>query len=453
MIELKGKHCLIMGLGSFGGGLDSACFACEQGASVTVTDVADEAKLHQTIQSLRSLPIRWHLGGHLEDDFRTAQIVIVNPAVPPDNPFLQIARQAGAVLTSQVELFFERCPARIVAITGSNGKSTTTALTAHLLQAASCSKEWSYGKVHLSGNIGNRPLLGLLKDLTAEDLVVLEISSFQIEQLANCRRGADVAVLTNLSPNHLDRHGTFEAYAAAKKILFENQRPNPDFGPVSIFNAEDKIGVQWFSEYEKQDFRRCLLFKIEEVDEQYRSVFHLPGRVNLQNLAAALTIVRIFGADSRILQRAISEFQGLEHRMQLVARINGVRWYDDSKSTTPISTIAALMGIEEPKILIAGGYDKQISFEELGRCIAQRCKAAVLIGQTAEKILQAVKMAGPSEAIVQRAQTMEEAVILCSKIAQKGDVVLMSPSCASYDMFKNYQERGKSFQQAVSKLQ
>jgi len=453
VIELKDKRIVVMGLGSFGGGQDSVRFACEQGGHVIVTDLADEAKLRETIDSLRSLPIAWHLGGHLEENFRTADVVIVNPAVPPENPFLQIARRAGAVITSQVELFFERCPARIAAITGSNGKSTTTALTAHLLEAASASDAWAYGNVYLSGNIGNHPLLGLLKDLTEKDIVVLEISSFQIEQLSQCKRGADVALLTNLSPNHLDRHGTFEAYAAAKRILFEKQRPNPDFSPVSVFNAEDQTGLQWFEEYSKQDFRRCLLFKAEDICEEYRRVFRLPGRVNLQNLAAALTIADVFGADQKKLREAVSSFQGLEHRMQFVAEIGGVRWYNDSKATTPVSTMAALNGIEEPKILIAGGYDKHIGFEELGRCIANRCRAVVLIGQTADKILDAVKAAGPSMTIVQKAASMEEAVLLCSKMAQKGDVVLMSPACASYDMFKNYQERGNVFRQAVLNLQ
>lgn len=453
MIELKDKRVVVMGLGSFGGGQDSVRFACEQGARVTVTDLADEAKLRETIDSLHSLPVAWHLEGHLEEDFRTADVVIVNPAVPPDNPFLQIARRAGAVITSQVELFFERCPAWIAAITGSNGKSTTTALTAHLLEAASASERWAYGNVYLSGNIGNRPLLGLLKELTEKDIVVLEISSFQIEQLSQCRRGANIALLTNLSPNHLDRHGTFEAYAAAKRILFENQRPNPDFSPVSVFNAEDQTGLEWFAEYSKQDFRRCFLFKVEDICDEYRHVFRLPGRVNLQNLAAALTIADVFDADKKMLLEAIAGFQGLEHRMQFVAEVNGVRWYNDSKATTPISTMAALNGIEEPKILIAGGYDKHIGFEELGRCIAARCKAVVLIGQTADKILDAVKAAGPSKAVIRKAASMEEAVLLCSKMAQKGDVVLMSPACASYDMFKNYQERGTVFRQAVLNLQ
>jgi UDP-N-acetylmuramoylalanine--D-glutamate ligase len=259
-------------------------------------------------------------------------------------------------------------------------------------------------------------------------------------------------VLTNLSPNHLDRHSSFETYCAAKEILFSNQKPNPAFPPVSIFNGEDAVGLRWFEKYSQEGFRRCVLFRAGDVEACYREKFRLPGQVNLQNLAAALAAAKVFEVDREHLQKAVSTFEGLEHRMQLVSEKDGVRWYDDSKATTPISTMAALNGIEEPKILIAGGYDKHISFDELGRCIAQRCKAVVLIGQTADKISEAIQSAGPSQVIVKRTKTLEEAVVCCSKMAQKGDIVLMSPACASFDMFKNYQERGKVFQKAVLNL-
>lgn len=448
--DLKNKQVLVMGLGSFGGGADSAAFACGQGAQVTVTDLADEAKLGETIRSLKEYPIQWRLGGHDEEDFRGADVVIVNPAVPPDNPYLQIARRAGAVISSQVQLFFERCPAKTVAVTGSNGKSTTTALTAHLLEMGVGQEGVDYDRVYLSGNIGNRPLLGLLEHLTERDIVVIEISSFQLEQLAQSRLGPDVAVLTNLSPNHLDRHGTFEAYCAAKENIFAWQRLDEKNPAVSILNAEDPLCLQWYAKYSGQSGRRCILFRAEDITETFREHFALPGRVNLQNLAAALAAAEVFRVNPERLRKGITSFKGLENRMQLVAETDGVRWYDDSKATTPISTMAALNGMEEPKILIAGGYDKGISFDELGQCIARRCKAVVLIGQTAGKIAVAIKNAGRSDVIVQNAKDMPEAVCLCSKMAQKGDVVLMSPACASYDMFKNYQERGKVFREAVA---
>jgi UDP-N-acetylmuramoylalanine--D-glutamate ligase len=447
--KLKNKRVLVMGLGSFGGGADSAAFACGQGAQVTVTDLADEAKLGETIQSLRTCPIQWHLGRHEDGDFRTSDVVIVNPAVPPDNRYLQIARAANAVVTSQVQLFFERCPARIAAITGSNGKSTTTALTAHLLEAGCGQKGIGYDRVFLSGNIGNRPLLGLLESLTERDVVVIEISSFQLEQLAVSRLGSYAAVLTNLSPNHLDRHRTFEAYCAAKENIFAWQPTDGEKPAVSIMNAEDPLCLQWYAKYSGQPGRRCVLFRAEDVPAAYQEHFALPGRVNLQNLAAALAVTEVFGVDPQRLAKGIASFKGLDNRMQLVAETEGVRWYDDSKATTPISTMAALNGMEEPKILIAGGYDKGISFDELGQCIARRCKAVVLIGQTAGKIAESIKKAGQSDVILQNAKDMPDAVSLCSRVAQKGDVVLMSPACASYDMFKNYQERGKVFRDSI----
>ncbi len=448
-IKLKNKRVLVMGLGSFGGGADSAAFACGQGAQVTVTDLADESQLKETIQPLRSYPIQWHLGRHEDGDFRTSDVVIVNPAVPQDNRYLQIARAANAVVTSQVQLFFERCPARIAAITGSNGKSTTTALTAHLLEAGLGQKAIGYDRVFLSGNIGNRPLLGLLETLTERDVVVIEISSFQLEQLAFSRLGPHIAVLTNLSPNHLDRHKTFEAYCAAKENIFAWQ-PRDEANPaVSILNADDPLCLQWYVKYSEQPGRRCVLFRGDDMPAEYRESFVLPGRVNLQNLAAALAVTEVYGVKPEYLIKGIASFKGLENRLQLAAKINGVSWYDDSKATTPVSTMAALNGIEEPKILIAGGYDKGISFDQLGQCIARRCRAVVLIGQTAGKIAESIKKAGQGDLILHFAANMEEAVNLCSKIAQKGDVVLMSPACASYDMFKNYQERGKVFRESI----
>lgn len=448
--DLKDKKVVVMGLGSFGGGADSAAYACRRGARVLVTDMADETKLADTIESLKGYPIEWHLGGHAEDDFRTADILIVNPAVPPDNRYIQLARDAGVLITSQVRLFFENCPARTVAITGSNGKSTTASLTAHLLEAGAARA--GLGRVYLSGNIGNRPLLGLLDDLTSRDVVVIEISSFQLEQLSQSKLGPDIALITNLTPNHLDRHGTLDEYARCKRYLFENQTLSEDNPAVSIFNALDPIGLEWYEQFRRDKGRKCVLFHVKHIPDEVEAAFALPGRVNRQNLAAALAVADQFGLKPVDLTDAVASFRGLAHRLELVAETAGIRWYDDSKATTPISTMAALNGIDEPKILIAGGYDKGISFQELGECIARRVKAAVLIGQTAEKIESAVRESKECQATIRRADSMEEAVWICSELAQKGDVVLMSPACASYDMFKNYEQRSLIYKQAVAQI-
>jgi UDP-N-acetylmuramoylalanine--D-glutamate ligase len=220
----RDKRVVVMGLGSFGGGEDSALFAAKAGAKVLVTDLSGPDKLSSTLEPLKGLPIEYRLGEHREDDFRSADIIIVNPAVPPDNRFVQVAQKSKSLVTSQVELFFQMCPAPIVAVTGANGKSTTTSLTAHLLTAGIGQPGISWKSVRLSGNIGNRPLLGLLDDLSAKDRVVLELSSFQLEQLARIQKAPLAAVITNLTPNHLVRHGTSKRTAAPKKTSSNSSR-------------------------------------------------------------------------------------------------------------------------------------------------------------------------------------------------------------------------------------
>ncbi|MHC4060917.1 MAG: UDP-N-acetylmuramoyl-L-alanine--D-glutamate ligase [Planctomycetota bacterium] len=371
----EGKKVLIMGLGRFGGGVDAAEFACNAGAKVTVTDLAEAEQLSDSISQLKEFPnIEFHLGGHSESDFEQADIVVVNPAVTPDNEFLKVAREHNRLIASQIGIFFELCPATIIGITGANGKSTTAALTARLLNNV------KYARVHLSGNIGNEPLLTILDEITLDDLVVLELSSFQIEQLAQIEKAPQVALLTNLTPNHLDRYGTFEAYCAAKENIFKLQQNDWDPPAISIFNAEDKIGSEWFDKYIKEKGRICIRFSPDDVSDDIRSQFCLPGRANLSNLAAALAVARHFGVDDESAKACLPDFKALPHRLELVAEINGVRWYNDSKATTPEGAITALEAFDGPEIIIAGGYDKHIPFDELGEKIAQKAKAAILMG-------------------------------------------------------------------------
>ena len=444
----KDKRVVVMGLGSFGGGVDSALYAARAGAKVLVTDLSGPEKLAKALEPLKGLPVDYRLGEHRKEDFETAEMVIVNPAVPPNNAFVLLAEKSGALITSQVELFFQMCPAPIVGITGANGKSTTTSLIAYLLNAGIGQSGMAYNNVWLSGNIGNHPLLGILDSVSAQDLVVLELSSFQLEQLSRIQKAPTVSVITNLTANHLDRHGTFEAYCRAKEGIFDYQ-PRPC---LSVFNAEDPITYGWFNRYNTQPGRTCVAFNADDVPERLLAGFKCPGRANRSNLAAALVVASHFGIDAERIAEAVKTFCPLDNRLQMIAEKRGVRWYDDSKATTPVSTLAALNGIDEPKILIAGGYDKGIDFSELGRCIAARAKAVVLIGQTAPKIEQAISAAGPSSVIIKHAVSMPEAVAVCNALAQPGDVVLMSPACASYDMFVNYVQRAQIFAEAVNAL-
>jgi UDP-N-acetylmuramoylalanine--D-glutamate ligase len=453
---LAGKKVLVMGLGRFGGGVDTVRFAARAGAQVTVTDKATPEQLRDSLGQLSDLSnIEYHLGRHDAEDFATADLIVANPAVPPNHEFLQLARRQGRTVTSQVGLFFQACPARTIGITGANGKSTTTALTAYLLEnARPRTSPRPYDKVWLSGNIGDRPLLTILDEISPGDLVVLEISSFQIEQLAETRRGPHLALLTNLTPNHLDRYGTFEAYCAAKEGLFEFQPLDPRAPAVSIFNAEDEVARSWLQKYVGQPGRTCLMFCPEDISDEIRGVYAPPGRANLSNLAAARAIAGCFGVTDRAIRDCLPGFKALAHRLELVAEAGGVRWYNDSKATTPEGTMVALAAFDNPKILIAGGYDKHISFDELGRRVAARTRAVVLIGQTAGKIAQAIRAgaetgAGPEVCV---AGSLAEAVEMAGRLAAPGDVVLLSPACASYDMFENYEQRGRLFADLVRRV-
>ena len=448
------KIVLIMGLGRFGGGVDVAEFAVKSGAKVIVSDLAPAEQLSDSINKLEEFPdIEFHLGSHDPADFMQADIIIANPAVPADNEFLQLARRHNKLVTSQINIFFELCPAQIIGITGANGKSTTAALTVHLLKHTSHERRATgYEHVWLSGNIGNQPLLTILDKIKADDLVVLELSSFQLEQLAEIQKVPKVALLTNLTPNHLDRYGTFADYCAVKENIFKFQKLSENNPAISIFNAEDKIAAEWFEKYSRDTGRICIKFSNDDVSKEIRESFTLPGRANLSNLAAAIALVRQFGIDDNSIKNFLPEFKALPHRLELVEEINGVSWYNDSKATTPQSAISALEAFDRPVIIIAGGYDKNIPFDEFGEKIAENAKAAILIGQTAQKIADAIQLFPEAGTRVQLVDSLVEAVRLANHLATKGDVVLLSPACASYDMFENFQHRGQEFTKLVREL-
>ena len=294
-------------------------------------------------------------------------------------------------------------------------------------------------------------------------MVVLELSSFQAERLAQIKKGPKVALLTNLTPNHLDHHGTFENYCAAKKNIFKFQERDEDCPAVSIFNAEDKVGAEWFEKYKKDASRVCIKFSTDDVSEEIRSRFGLPGRANLSNLAAAMAVARYFGVDDESIKSCLSKFKPLPHRLELVAQINGVGWYNDSNATTPESAIAAVEAFRQPVIIIAGGYDKNLAFDELAEKIAENAKAAILIGQTAEKIASSIRNTNmslrakrsnlkPCNTQIEIVNSLAEAVDSVRRLAVGGDVVLLSPGCASYDMFDNFQHRGREFIKLVRKI-
>jgi len=447
------KTVLVMGLGHFGGGVDAADFASRAGGKVIVTDLADEDKLSDSISRLAGREnIRFHLGGHREDDFANADIVVVNPAVSDDNKFLKIAVEHGRFVTTAMDIFFELCAADIVGITGSNGKSTTAALTYHLLKCAKGQTGFKYNDIYLSGNIGNEPLLTLLDKVGCDDLIVLEISSFQSQKLAEINEAPRYSLVTNLTPNHLDRHGTFEAYCDAKENIFRLQKTDAGKKVYSFFNAEDEIAKLWFEKYRQLPDRECTAFDSNNVNAEMKKKYPLPGKANLSNLAAAVSIAKATGVTEEAIKDSLASFRSLAHRLEFITEKNGVRWYDDSISTTSESSIVALEAFGEPKIIIAGGYDKKLPFDKLAEKITKSAKAVILIGDTAKTIIERINLFGNNSLIVKKAHSLEEAVKFCEEIADSGDVVLLSPACASYDMFINFQDRGDQFAKLVRQI-
>lgn len=452
-MDYQGKRVTVMGLGGFGGGVGAIQFLAAQGAQVTIADLRSQTELAESLAAIRDLPISAvHLGEHRAADFSNAELIVASPAVPRTNRFLEIGRDAGAVVTSEMNLFWKHNRGKVVAVTGSNGKSTTAALIHALLTAAG-------RRCHLGGNIGHS-LLPLVSEIAGDDIVVLELSSFQLEDLAPLHPQPDIAVVTNFTPNHLDRHGTLEAYRHAKQNIVAWQRSDQ----LAILNADDADVMQW------PTAARRMMVSAQRHDSPgiYRdgddAVYFdgcaaqrfplaqwlpLPGAHNFQNALAAAGCAISLGASLTAVEAGLKSFQALPHRLQLVAEIDGRQFYDDSIATTPESVAAALQAFTAPIILLAGGYDKGIDLTDFARLIGTRCKAIALLGQTGEQ-LQTCLQAEGSAADFQRCGNLEEAVRWCHARATQGDVVLLSPGCASYDWFRDFRERGHAFSSLVN---
>ena len=456
--DLRNKRVTVMGLGLFGGGVSVTRFLVRQGARVTVTDTKQADQLQESIRALRGVSVTYHLGGHQERDFRDADLVVVNPAVKKTNEFLRVAEGHGVPMDTEMNFFFRLCRAPIVGITGSNGKSTTTALAGAMLEKGKA-------KVWVGGNIG-RSLLLEVEKIRPEHIVVLELSSFQLQDLGPTGLSPHVSAILNISPNHLDHHGSLRPYISAKENIFANQGPSD----YAILNYEDPrcrrmqnkprsrvlffgrdIGERDGCVIRRGRFVLRLDGREEAICETSR--LRLPGAHNLCNAAAALLAAAVAGAPRRAIPSALSRFRALEHRLEAVRTLRGVRYINDSVATTPESAIAALKTFREPIVLIAGGHDKELPLGEFASVAAAHTKTVVLIGQTAPKLSRLIKMhrTGERPALV-GVETFEDAFRAASEAASPGDVVLLSPACASYGMFRNYAERGETFRKLVKAL-
>jgi UDP-N-acetylmuramoylalanine--D-glutamate ligase len=469
----RNRRVTVMGLGAFGGGEGVVRFLSDRGARVTVTDLKSEAELAATLSRLADCRIEaLHLDGHQEDDFREADLIVVNPAVPRTCPWLAVAREVGVPLTSEMNLFIEHNRARVLAVTGSIGKSTTTALAHAMLEAAGL-RAW------LGGNIG-RSLLPLVDDIREDDWVVLELSSFQLTDLDRLRFHPNVAVVTNLRPNHLDWHASLDEYRTAKQTILRWQQSDD----VAILNADDpdvaiwpvNARTIWFGT--DQTVAGAGLSAAREAPESstesvavhggtlraatrdsnitidLRSTFPLPGDHHALNAAAAAAAAVAIGVDEPAIRSALASFTGLPHRLQFIGEHRGRRFYDDSKATTPEAALAALVAFNEPVILLAGGYDKHVDLAPFAARIAERTKAVALMGQTAttlEHLIRdhAARLAATGQGIAPPARNIApnfaDAVDWAIQQSAPGDVILLSPGCASYGWFSNYVARGQAF--------
>jgi len=448
-VKLKNKRVLVMGLGLFGGGVGAVRFLVREGADVTVTDLRSEEELDTSVRALDGLPVAFKLGGHDEDDFQSSDLIVANPAVPRSSQFLKTAESAGVPITSEICLFVERCPAPVIGVTGSSGKTTTTSLLGEMLKRMD-------RRTVVGGNIG-RSLLEDLDTLADDTPVLLELSSFQLDRLGDMLWSPHVGVVTNFAPNHLDIHGSLEAYREAKKQILKHQSE----GDWAVVNGEDAEVVDWGGAGRRVKFTTEGVGEVFVRDGEIRhaigrseqvvcgvSDLKLPGRHNLANALAATGAAIASGVSEEDVAAVLQSFEGVPHRLERVAEVNGVVYINDSIATSPDRTLVALKAFDRPIILIAGGYDKGIAFDDLGLAIGVRVAHLILLGQTGDAIATAVN----GETVIHRAGDLEGAVTRATTLARAGDVVLLSPASASYDQFRNFEERGEQFRKLVENL-
>lgn len=438
--DLAGQRTVVVGLGRTG--LAVAEFLLDRGARVIVTDARPENELGPVVQALAEKGAALELGGHRPESLTGADLIVVSPGVPLTIEPLQKARAKGVRVTGEIELASLFVAGPIVAITGTNGKTTTTSLIGEMIEAAG-------PKVFVGGNIG-RPLIEYVNQKQDADVVVIEVSSFQLETAETLR--PKVAVLLNVTPDHLDRYPDFEAYAAAKIRLFARQGP----GDTAVMNADDPVVAAVELNSRRLEFSRktkvqngafveagriVLAEEGREIADLPLSEMTLAGAHNQENVMAALLAVRAMGVDMETACQAAARFRGLPHRVELVGEFNGVRYFDDSKGTNAGAVIKSLEGFDAPVILIAGGRDKDGDFSPLRPLVQKRVRLLILLGEAAGKM--AGDLGDETETVL--VDDMAGAVAVAKDRARPGDVVLLSPACASFDMFQDYAERGRVF--------
>lgn len=451
-MDVVNKNCLIVGLGI--SGVSAAKFLHKRGAKVVATDIANEETLKDTIASLRNIGITVECGYHRPETFEWADIIVLSPGVPHTLPEIIRAKQKGALVIGEIELACRFIYEPILAITGTNGKTTVTSLIGKMLKSSGIS-------VFVGGNIGNA-LIDYVDSGLSVQWIVAEISSFQLDTIINFR--PTIGVLLNITEDHLDRYPDFQSYVLSKGRLFENQSSkdiavlnNADPAIRSISTAIKSRKLWYYSKGGPLSSKDCaiinnhrIIFRMPEIGEWEfdMSQTKLRGTHNAENIAAACLASFAAGGTPEGILSTLTTFQGLPHRIEFVAEKNGVKFYDDSKGTNIDAVVRALEGFDDPVILIMGGRDKGSPFHILEESIRRHVKKLVLIGESKYIIQKSLGHITETELV----DSMKEAVETAYRSASPGDIVLLSPACASFDMYRNYSERGKAFCHAVHEL-
>ncbi len=475
----SGLRALVVGLGREGTAL--AAYLAGHGLAVTATDTQPAKKLAEIVSPLEAAGVSLVLGQHPLSLLDGVDILFVSPGIPLEIPFLQEARARELPLSTESRLFCHLCPAPIVAVTGSSGKTTTTTLVGKMVEAGG-QKTW------VGGNIG-QPLIGVVDQITPEDSVVMELSSFQLEYFhADLNAGADlsglseaqaalldswsppVAAILNITPNHLDRHPSMKQYVQCKRAVIDYQPPDGR----AIMNLDNDLTrtlghqlgdrTRWFSlEAQMPNGAALVNNEITLLDADgapqpviKTSEVQLRGRHNLSNILAACLLAREAGASIDAMRQAITTFSGVAHRLEWVRDVAGAQYYNDSISTSPERLIAALRSFDQPIVLLAGGRDKHLPWDEAARLMLNKVRQVILFGEATAIIAHALEKArqhaGGKMPALHRCVNLEEAVHLAAQVAKSGNVVLLSPGCASYDAFKDFAARGEKFREVVLQL-
>jgi len=451
MIDLKDKNILIVGAAL--SGIAAAKVLHKHGARVILNDLKGESNFKDTLEELDDINIEYAFGIEPDALLDRCDMIIVSPGVPLDKPFVKKAQSLGIEVIGELELAYRLAKAPIVAITGTNGKTTTTALTGYIFTLAGIN-------TFVCGNIGV-PMISSIEQYGPNDVVVAEVSSFQLESIKHFK--PKVAAILNITEDHLNRHGSFENYVAAKSRVFMNQGPK-DYAVLNFDNApcRELMGIlkgEVLPFSHEQILNRgsfvkdgIITCRANGKEDKICAVgdIKIPGKHNLENALAACAMTYAMGVKPETIAQALNTFQGVEHRIEFVEEIDGVRFINDSKGTNPDAAIRAIEAVEGPIILIAGGYDKHADFTEFVKAFNNKVKALVLLGQTAEQIASSAKELGFYN--VYKTSSLEEAVNKSWQLARSGDAVLLSPACASWDMFDNFEQRGELFKKLVKSL-